>query len=428
MFNILRGMVQKDGGLRSHVQNYKFLGQGVCASAFYILAGSSKTMVSKLVDSLLAGAEVPADDGRSHRKERQKPCFEIVNAFFHWVYQHMAEPLAEGLADDVPEEMDDPTAAELELQASSKHFDPYQEWICSGNPFVAQGIPQEEREQRWLHPMSIADLYQQFLYMYADHPEKTTVSSTVFYLCWKKNWQGTLRIRRKTQHAKCDVCIRFKKYRKQAASESQKSTVNAGYNAHLRSVFRDWQLGTSMAVHSEMSMAPGTTIPESSRTIYMCVDGMDKQKYRVPRNMDMGKQWEAAWRPELLNTLVLCHGVADLFYVASCDQRKDSNHQLTVLSHALKAIADIVAEKSLPMPGHVCIQQDNTTREGRNQWTMLWGAHLVASGLMSSVTFAFYQVGHTHNECDQAFARVAHTFNTADRPLESPEDPSSVAF
>ena len=264
--------------------------------------------------------------------------------------------------------------------------------------------------------------------MWADHPEKTTVSSTVFYLCWKKNWQGTLRIRRKTQHAKCDVCIRFKKYRKQAASESQKSTVNAGYNAHLRSVFRDRQLGTSMAVHSEMSMAPGTTIPESSRTIYMCVDGMDKQKYRVPRNMDMGKQWEAAWRPELLNTLVLCHGVADLFYVASCDQRKDSNHQLTVLSHALKAIADIVAEKSLPMPGHVCIQQDNTTREGRNQWTMLWGAHLVASGLMSSVTFAFYQVGHTHNECDQAFARVAHTFNTADRPLESPEDPSSVAF
>ena len=106
----------------------------------------------------------------------------------------------------------------------------------------------------------------------------------------------------------------------------------------------------------------------------------------------MGKQWEAAWRPELLNTLVLCHGLADLFYVASCDQRKDSNHQLTVLSHALKAIADIVAEKSLPMPGHVCIQQDNTTREGRNQWTMLWGAHLVASGLMSSVTFAFYQV------------------------------------
>ena len=61
MFNILRGMVQKDGGLRSHVQNYKFLGQGVCASAFYILAGSSKTMVSKLVDSLLAGAEVPAE-------------------------------------------------------------------------------------------------------------------------------------------------------------------------------------------------------------------------------------------------------------------------------------------------------------------------------------------------------------------------------
>ena len=118
MFNILRGMVQKDGGLRSHVQNYKFLGQGVCASAFYILAGSSKTMVSKLVDSLLAGAEVPADDGRSHRKERQKPCFEIVNAFFHWVYQHMAEPLAEGLADDVPEEMDDPTAAELELHPS----------------------------------------------------------------------------------------------------------------------------------------------------------------------------------------------------------------------------------------------------------------------------------------------------------------------
>ena len=423
MFNIMKGMVQKDDGLRCPVQRYKFMGHDVCSDAFYILTRTSKTMISKLVASLLAGAETPPDDGRAHREDRHKPCFEIVNSFFYWVYQHMAEPLAEGAtAEDVPEDMDDSTVAELEAQAASMHFEPYQEWIYSANPFVAQGIPQQEREQRWLHPMSIADLYEQFLYMYADHPDKGSVSSTVFYLCWKKNWQGTLRIHRKTQHAKCDTCIKFKKWRKDAKSEAQKSAVNAGYNTHLRSVFRDRQLGTSMAVHSEMSMAPGTTIPESGRTIYLCIDGMDKQKYQVPRNMDLGKQWESAWRPELLNTMVLCHGVADLFYVASCDQKKDSNHQLSVLTHSLQEITKVLEEKQLPLPAHISIQQDNTTREGRNQWTMLWAAHLVGSNRFRSVTWCFYQVGHTHNEVDAAFARVSHVFNTAPEPLECPEE------
>ena len=100
--------------------------------------------------------------------------------------------------------------------------------------------------------------------------------------------------------------------------------------------------------------------------------------------MDLGKQWESAWRPELLNTMVvLCHGVADLFYVASSDQKKDSNHQLTVLTHALEEIASIVEEKCLPMPARLSIQQDNTAREGRNQWTMLWGGPACRIQLLS---------------------------------------------
>ena len=73
------------------------------------------------------------------------------------------------------------------------------------------------------------------------------------------------------------------------------------------------------------------------------------------------------------------------------------------------------------MPEHIVIGMDNTAREGKNQWFLLWLCQLVLRGYALSAMTVSGKVGHTHNGLDQRFGTLSKIIKRQER-LECPED------
>lgn len=91
-----------------------------------------------------------------------------------------------------------------------------------------------------------------------------------------------------------------------------------------------------------------------------------------------------------------------------------------VRGYVMDKTQQILNRRGLPLPAHVVLQADNTCREQRNQWLLLWGGTLLLKNLFRSVSYTFYTVGHTHNEVDQRFAVVRAALNRA-TTLQTPQ-------
>ena len=68
---------------------------------------------------------------------------------------------------------------------------------------------------------------------------------------------------------------------------------------------------------------------------------------------------------------------------------------------------------------HLVLQFDNTCRESRNQFMLLFSATCVSKGLFRSISHPFFRVGHTHFCVDQRFVSVARILQNAS--LQTPE-------
>ena len=124
-------------------------------------------------------------------------------------------------------------------------------------------------------------------------------------------------------------------------------------------------------------------------------DGMDQCKFKVPRLRSICRQsklFQRLFRPTLHLSACWLHGYCIRVFVTDQDVKKDSSAQIEqlvrTLSDTLVAIGDL--------PQGLSWQQDNTYREGKNQFTMAFGCLCVALGVMRHFQAAFLRTGHSH--------------------------------
>ena len=242
IYSMLWDMHKKEDGRLERVTAFQFLGIRVCQTAFLQFLGVSKTHYTRRVESILKGLIEGPVDGRSIRKIREKPAMMNADAFFNFLYLHVAEPLAEGWGH---EEWDAKAAENLEggiwdevpkelLEKGDVHLNPFDEWVLgkgdNPNPDLASGVPVAARDQRWLNHQNLADLYSQYE-LWVSGAGGSPVSLSVFQKCWKRTWQGVLRIRRVSQHSRCEDCALYCEFRKQATEATRESIT--GLTMHI---------------------------------------------------------------------------------------------------------------------------------------------------------------------------------------------------
>ena len=125
---------------------------------------------------------------------------QIVDAFLNWVYEHLAEPLAEATPSD-----DNPyLAREVDLPDEPLPADEIEEKDLAEFCATIAGLtPACDKEQKWLAPTTMKELYD----LMATWQGKQHVPSFTTFICvYKRLWKKTLKIREIGQHARCARC------------------------------------------------------------------------------------------------------------------------------------------------------------------------------------------------------------------------------
>ena len=160
-------------------------------------------------------------------------------------------------------------------------------------------------------------------------------------------------------------------------------------------------------------------------------DRMDQSKIRCPRNIAMTKEFESLWRPQLHLSVVVVHGVLEMYLLGDADLLKNSDANLSMISALLRRWRNpVIGAVSLfsillmSLPS----QAWHWTRHLRS-WPLVlcacpivWWCRrtirragsgtnrlgdMVCRGIFESVTQNYFEVGRSHNECDQRFVAVA---------------------
>lgn len=145
-----------------------------------------------------------------------------------------------------------------------------------------------------------------------------------------------------------------------------------------------------------------SSVARSLSQLALIVDGVEQAKFRTPRVLTQGHALKTLPRPALHVQGAWCHGFGYHLAVSDADMLKDTNNNVEVISRLLSTVFD--KHKGLPQGLH--LQQDNTSRECKNQYIVNWAAKLVALRVFSWVTLSYLITGHTHEDIDGTFGQL----------------------
>jgi hypothetical protein len=207
--------------------------------------------------------------------------------------------------------------------------------------------------------------------------------------------------------AKCDDCV----YYRTAISnvmlrdEKQRQELRAEFADHLQLVKREREY-----YHSKRREA----VEHPDRVLSLILDGADQGSYGLPYFPEITKTTSSAFKQRYHLIGVLAHGIGAWVYTMSDKWRADSNLTIEVLQRVLTSIE----EKRGKLPRKLYLQMDNCVRENKNRYVLGYLSWLVLRGVFDEIELSFLPVGHTHEDIDQLFSRIAiamRTRNICDR-------------
>ena len=126
----------------------------------------------------------------------------------------------------------------------------------------------------------------------------------------------------------------------------------------------------------------------------LCIaqDGMDQAKFRTPRSRKKPtKLYQQLRRPALHCAASWCHGWCLRLAIADENLKKDSQCSLEQLSRTL----DSVLQEAGSLASGVNLQQDNTYREGKDQYVAAFAILTIALGCFRHFTLSYLRKGHS---------------------------------
>ena len=364
---------------------------------FCDLTGMSTTRFDRIKKHVDAGGLGPPPDGRNTSTRAYASNAQVqAHAFFDWLYTNVAESLAEGKVTDGEK---DANGLGVMHESMFRHDDLH---------IDVQAMPElrgiTELQPRYLQPLTWQELYEMFEEWWADIGNEELPSSYSTFRRAFTPWEGKLLFRTRGQHKVCEACTKYRIARAAATSDEEKLAVQRALAGHLRIMREDRAIYKHKCLQSEAATRPGADAPDDV-TLVICIDGMDQSKFKMPRHVDWQQaDGDTSFRPQLHFTGATCHGIAEHYFVADADVRKDPNSTIEMISRVIEQAKTALASRGAMMPRHLWLQVDNTTRENRNTTVLTFLSYLTSRHCFRTATWAGMQVGHTHIDQDQRFS------------------------
>ena len=303
--------------------------------------------------ALHAGRLTPPEDGRKANGNKDLAPSKSVDNFFFYMYEFVAEPLAEtGDSEDkdhdyielCEEGMDE----EDKVGATSTKCVSESDLGLEGVVARLAHTARRDLPVKWLGHIEREELYEHYQYWHLGHAEGKPASRSTFRTVMRHTWRGIIKIRALKHHAQCHECARISALRDRADTQDEKMELQERRQKHLNLVFADRATDDKQNVMARMSAKRDCAL--TGRLIKLDLDGMDQAKFKIPRNVVATKLFDKGWRPQMHFTGVVLHGIAEVYFALDADQPKDSNAQRTILCRALEIAQEVLSERGLDMP------------------------------------------------------------------------------
>jgi hypothetical protein len=371
-----------------HECHYTCQGLRVCYKIWFFLFKICPKKWAKFLKVARAGHVHPPVDYRTYNVVRERPKHEALRLALLRVYHEEAEFLPDVRID---EHVQSDLEGETCIKPDQNTLDLMQNL---GDPtrlrFEDYCQDPAELPPKWISPTSVRELHRR-INSVALFQHAICISRTWFREVWAA-WKNTILIRNSFQHKPCEDCERYKIEIAQSRNPADRRVIGAAYQTHLSSQMSDRRVHGMMEAAAIEFFSGGFSDSAS-----LVIDGMDQAKFRCPRNLPAAKLFADLERPTLHLCGVIAAGHAENYWVTDGDVKKDSNTEVDMVARAIDDIHVSCLKRGMPMPKHLNVLADNCSREMKNQYTLMFGCWLVATGAFASVTFNYLVKGHSHS-------------------------------
>ena len=183
----------------------------------------------------------------------------------------------------------------------------------------------------------------------------------------------------------CVDCCRFIDLRRSTKDEQERVKLLQEERAHFELVRRE--RGSYYTRRKQGIYCKGDYLS-------IIIDGADQAAYGLPHFLEQDKISSSCQKNPLHLMGALVHGRASYAFTYLNNIKHGSNIVIECLHRIL---ADIDESKE-GIPPVLCLQLDNTVKQNKNQFLILYLACLVDWGVVDKVLLSFLPVGHTHED------------------------------
>lgn len=229
-------------------------------------------------------------------------------------------------------------------------------------------------------------------------PASRLVGFRRFTGVWKDPARGCshIKIRRWLKFAKCDDCIDYRDKYRATTDEVVRRTVKKEEKEHHIFVRRERE-------HYWANRAAAVDRDTRPETLSLIIDAADQAAYGSPYFHERSHVSQAAHKVKVHLVACISHGRRTYGYTYHENVKHGTNMTLEVLQ---KVLEDTVLSEGR-LPPVLKLQLDNTSKQCKSQYMMGFLAMLVEYDVFERVELSFLPVGHTHEDIDQIFSRLA---------------------
>lgn len=203
-------------------------------------------------------------------------------------------------------------------------------------------------------------------------------------------------IRKHLRFSLCPVCVEFIETRAHTLPRDELAVLKAKEHAHCNFIRKE---------RGSYYTRAGLGRAHPSDFLSVIIDGADQAAFGSPHFCTHSKETEHCWRiaTSLMGALVHGFGVFGFTYMPNI------KHGANLVIEVLHRVLDTVWKEGLNtyLPDVLFLQVDNTTKQNKNKYLFGYLALLVEWNCFETVIVSFLMVGHTHEDIDQIFSRVA---------------------
>lgn len=225
-----------------------------------------------------------------------------------------------------------------------------------------------------------------------------TASRSYFYRAWREDVNSDrIKVRKTLRFSLCPQCVAFIEARTHTLCETERNALKKAMAEHHGHVRR--QRGFYYKHRYQ-------AVSDPDNFISVILDAADQSAFGCPHHYLHSKGDDKHWKiaTHLMGALV--HGRRVHGWTFLPNIKHGSNITIETL-HRVLDVEFRIGNGEPFKPRVLYLQLDNTTKQCKSQYVLGFLALLVAWGVFREVVVSFLPVGHTHEDIDQLFSRIA---------------------